>query len=133
MSDNQIPGLIKTHFWMVHYDFPQDEETKAGLKPIKAGKERGVSVVHRNVYGRHTVVFNMPRETEQAPDPVNFRGPGQLRNRIIGFYASAEEANAHLTPKLWAELQKIGAVYAELHSMKLDVAIAKDDILKLVA
>jgi ABC-type proline/glycine betaine transport system substrate-binding protein len=68
------------------------------------------------------------------PDPATFRGASVLRNRIIGFYASSEEANAHLTAKLWKELQeKCGAVYAELHNMKLDLAEAKPEIMKLVA
>jgi hypothetical protein len=132
-SDNIIPGLIRTYFWMVHYDFPQDAETKAGLKPIKAGKERGVAVIHRNIYGRHTVGFNMPREAENSPDPAHYRGPGQMRNRIVGFYATPEEANAHMNEKLWADLRKIGAVYAELHGMKLDVAGTQTETMRLVA
>jgi hypothetical protein len=133
MSDNQIPGLIKTHFWMVHYDIAQDEETNAGLKPVRVGKQRSVTVVHRNAYGRHTIAFNMPRETEKAPDASTYRGAANLRNRIIGFYVTQEEANAHMNTRVWAELQKDGAIYAELHSMKLDVAVAKDQVLKLVA
>src|ERR1700694_5949149 len=100
-SDNTIPGLIKTYFWMVHYDFSPTAEAQSadGLKPIPAGRRKGVVVIHRNLYGNHVVGFNMPRETEGTPDAANFRGPSDLRNRIIGFYASAEEANAHMTEK----------------------------------
>jgi hypothetical protein len=75
----------------------------------------------------------MPRESEKAPEATHFRGEPHLRNRIVGFYATLEEANAHLNSKLWAELQKIGAVYAELHGMKLDVTVAQSEPLKLVA
>ena len=74
--------------------------------------------------------FRMPRENEGGtPDPKTYRGSADLRNRIVGFYSSAEEANAHLDA-IWEENQsKCGAVYAELHSLKLDVA----QQLKLVA
>jgi hypothetical protein len=132
-SDTTVPGLIKTFFWMVHYDFRQDEQTNAGMKPVRAGKQRVVTVVHRNVYGRHTIAFNMPRETEKTPDASTYRGTANLRNRIIGFYATQDEANGHMNARIWSELQKDGAVYAELHSMKLDVAVAKENALKLVA
>src|SRR5438128_395161 len=106
-SDTQVPGLVKTYFWMVHYDFsPVAETTSAdGLTPIPAGKRKGVVVINRNLSGSHVINFNMPREREGTPDPSTFRGASVLRNRIIGFYASAEEANAHLNSKLWKELQ----------------------------
>jgi hypothetical protein len=135
-SDNSIPGLIKTYFWMVHYDFSPVAETQSedGLTPIPAGRRKGTVVINRNLAGSHVIDFNMPRERESMPDPATFRGASVLRNRIIGFYASSEEANAHLNSKLWKELQeKCGAVYAELHSMKLDLAEAKPEIVKLVA
>lgn len=134
-NDTVIPSAIKTYFWMVHYDFSPVEETGAsdGLTPIPAGRKKGIMVVSRNVYGNQVLGFKMPRETE-GDDPMNFRGSAELRNRIIGFYASAEEANAHMTDKLWNELrQKAGAIYAELHTLKVDVAEAKPELLKLVA
>ena len=93
-------------------------------------------VVHRNVYGSHVWRYNMAREAEGsgAPDPATFRGSPDLRNRIIGFYGSAEEANAHLTEQIWADLQaKSGAIYAELHCMKLDIAQETPDVVRLVA
>ena len=131
------PGVVKTYFWMVHYDFSPVAETKAGddgLVPIPAGQRKGIVVINRNLSGSHVIDFNMPRERENTPDPSMFRGASVLRNRIIGFYSSAEEANAHLNDKLWTELQaKCGAVYAELHSMKLDIAQEKPEIMKLVA
>jgi hypothetical protein len=134
-TDTIIPAAIKTYFWMVHYDFsPEVTQSSDGLTPIPAGRKKGICVVIRNVYGNQVLGFNMPRETEGDPDPVTFRGASVLRNRIIGFYASAEEANEHMTDRLWNELQqKAGAVYAELHSMKIDAAQAKPEILKLVA
>lgn len=127
---------IKTYFWMVHYDVtPVTQPATEGFKPIAAGRKRGVVVVHRNVYAQHAWNFNMPREAEgQTPDPTHFRGSTELRNRIIGFYATPEEANAHLTEKLWGELkEKAGAIYAELHSLRVESAEEKPDTLKLVA
>jgi hypothetical protein len=136
-NDTAASGLIKTYFWMVHYDVTPvaQSQSDAGLKPIAAGRKRGIAVVCRNVYANHVWNFNMPRESEGAtPDPAQFRGSTELRNRIIGFYATPEEANAHLNGALWAELQqKAGAIYAELHSLRLDVAEAKPETLKLVA
>ena len=129
-------GVVKTFFWMVHYDFSPVVETNSddGLVPIPAGQRKGIVVINRNLSGSHVIDFNMPRERENMPDPATFRGPSVLRNRIIGFYSSAEEANAHLNDRLWKELQvKCGAVYAELHSMKLDIAEEKPEIMKLVA
>ena len=120
---------IKTYFWMVHYDVspvvPAD-----GLKPIAAGRKRGITVIARNLYANHVFDFKMPRENEGAtPDPATFRGSPDLRNRILGFYATVEEANAHIDA-LWSELEgKCGAIYAELHSLRLDAA----QELKLVA
>jgi hypothetical protein len=134
-NDTATPAPIKTYFWMVHYDFSPVAQAEAddGLVPIPAGRKRGIMVISRNLYGNQILGFKMPRETE-GDDPVNFRGPAVLRNRIIGFYASAEEANAHMTDKLWNELrQKAGAIYAELHTLKVDVAEAKPELLKLVA
>lgn len=124
---------IKTYFWMVHYDVTPAQTDE--LKPIAAGRKRGVAVVCRNMYANYVWNFNMPREAEgEAPDPTHFRGSTEFRNRIIGFYATPEEANAHLNEKLWAELQdKAGAIYAELHSLRLDVAEAKPDALKIAA
>ena len=126
---------IKTYFWMVHYDVTPVAPPADGLKPIAAGRKRGIAVISRNIYANHVWNFNMPREGEgAAPDPTHFRGSTELRNRIIGFYATPEEANAHLNDRLWAELQqKAGAIYAELHSLRLDVAEEKQDSLKLVA
>ena len=113
---------IRTYFWMVHYDVspvaPPD-----GLTPIAAGRKRGITVIARNIYAKQMVDFKMPRENEGGtPDPSTYRGSADLRNRILGFYSTAEEANEHLDA-LWNELQvKCGAIYAELHSMRLDVA-----------
>ena len=112
---------IKTYFWMVHYDVsppPAD-----GLKPIAAGRKRGIAVIARNIYANHTLDFRMPRENEGgSPDPLTYRGSPDLRNRILGFYLSAEEANAHLD-EIWTHMrEKCGAVYAELHSMRIEVA-----------
>jgi hypothetical protein len=115
---------IKTYFWMVHYDVTPVAPPADGLKPIAAGRKRGVAVIVRNLYANHVWNFNMPRESEGAtPDPTHFRGSTEFRNRIIGFYGSPEEANAHLNDELWATLQnKAGAIYAELHSLKVDAA-----------
>lgn len=119
---NANPETIKTYFWMVHYDVTPDVPAD-GLMPIAAGRKRGIWVISRNIYANHTLDFRMPRENEGGdPDPATFRGSPDLRNRILGFYASAEEANAHLD-EVWPQMQqKCGAVYAELHSMRLDVA-----------
>ena len=128
--------LLKTYFWMVHYDTTPTPETPAasGLKPIAAGKKRRIVVVDRNVYGAHVVGFNMARDGETAPDPANFRGAPALRNRIIGFYETAEEANARLTDGLWRELQeKSGAVYAELHCISVDAAESREELIRLAA
>ena len=113
---------IKTYFWMVHYDTSPDVPAD-GLVPIAAGRKRGIWVIARNIYANHTLDFRMPRENEGGtPDPTTYRGSSDLRNRIMGFYTSAEEANAHLD-EVWQQMQeKCGAVYAELHSMRLDVA-----------
>src|SRR5260221_4614406 len=120
---------------MAHSVFPPEvTQPSEAIPRIPAGRKKGICVVIRNVYGNQVLGFNMPRETEGDPDPVTFRGASVLRNRIIGFYASAEEANEHMTDRLWNDLKvKAGAVYAELHSMKIDAAQAKPEILKLVA
>jgi hypothetical protein len=120
---------VKIYFWMVHYDVspvaPAD-----GLTPIAAGRKRGIFVFSRSIYASHMFDFKMPRENEGAtPDPTTYRGSADLRNRIVGFYSSSEEANEHFDT-LWPQIQeKCGAIYAELHSLRLDVA----QQLKLVA
>jgi len=120
---------VRIYFWMVHYDVspvaPAD-----GLTPIAAGRKRGITVYVRNVHSSHIFDFRMPRENEGGtPDPKTYRGSPDLRNRIVGFYSSEEEANTHLDA-LWPEIQaNCGAIYAELHSLKLDMA----QQLKLVA
>ena len=120
---------VRIYFWMVHYDVspavPAD-----GLTPIAAGRKRGITVYVRSVHSSHIFDFRMPRENEGGtPDPKTYRGSPDLRNRIVGFYSSEEEANAHLD-SLWQEIQSnCGAIYAELHSLKLDMA----QQLKLVA
>lgn len=126
---------IKTYFWMVHYDVAPVAQPAGTLKPIAAGRKQPVAVIVRNLYADHVWDFRMPREREGTdPDPTHFRGSPDLRNRIIGFYATADEANAHLDGRLWAILQeKAGAIYAELHSLRLDVAAEKPEVLKLVA
>jgi hypothetical protein len=113
---------IKTYFWMVHYDTSPDVPAD-GLVPIAAGRKRGISVFSRNLYVNQALDFRMPRENEGgAPDPATFRGSPDLRNRILGFYTSAEEANAHID-EIWEHMRvKCGALYAELYSMRLDVA-----------
>ena len=128
--------LLKTYFWMVHYDTTPTPQAAAlgGLRPIAAGKKRMVVVVDRNVYGAHVVGFDMARDRETAPDPANFRGAPALRNRIIGFYESAAEANARMTDELWREIrEKSGAVYAELHCIRVDAAESREEVLRLVA
>ncbi len=132
---NTNSNPIKTYFWMVHYDVTPVAQPAGALKPIAAGRKQAVAVIVRNLYADHVWDFRMPREREGAnPDPANFRGSPDLRNRIIGFYATPEEANAHLDEKLWAILQeKAGAIYAELHNLRLDVAAEKPEVLKLVA
>jgi len=113
---------VRIYFWMVHYDVspvpPAD-----GLTPIAAGRKRGVVVVSRNIYANQVLDFRMPRENEGgAPDPATYRGSPDMRNRILGFYTSVEEANAHID-EIWADARdRFGAVYAELHSLRLDVA-----------
>jgi hypothetical protein len=126
---------IKTYFWMVHYDVTPVAQPDGALKPIAAGRKQTVAVIVRNLYADHALDFRMPREREGAdPDPAHFRGSPDLRNRIIGFYSTPEEANAHLDSRLWTTLrEKAGAVYAELHSLRLDVAVEKPEVLKLVA
>lgn len=113
---------IKTYFWMVHYDTTPDVPAD-GLVPIAAGRKRGIWVIARNIYANHTLDFRMPRENEGGTaDPTTYRGSPDLRNRILGFYTSAEEANAHLD-EVWDQMRdKCGAVYAELHSMRVEVA-----------
>ena len=113
---------IKTYFWMVHYDTSPDVPAD-GLVPIAAGRKRGIYVIARNIYANHTLDFRMPRENEGGTaDPRTYRGSADLRNRILGFYTSAEEANAHLD-EIWQQMrEKCGAVYAELHSMRVEVS-----------
>jgi hypothetical protein len=114
---------IKTYFWMVHYDVTPVAQPADGLTPIAAGRKRGIWVIARNIYANQTLDFRMPRENEGGvADPSTYRGSPDFRNRILGFYASAEEANAHLD-EVWGQMQeKCGAVYAELHSMRVDMA-----------
>lgn len=120
---------VRIFFWMVHYDASPDVPAD-GLKPIAAGRKRGIYVFVRSIYSNHMFDFRMPRENEgAAADPTTYRGSPDFRNRIVGFYSSAEEANSHLDA-IWPEIQaKCGAIYAELHSLRLDVA----QQLKLVA
>lgn len=119
---------VRMYFWMVHYDVTPPA---SGLQPIPAGRKRSIAVIARNIYANQMLDFRMPRENEGSDaDPATYRGSPDLRNRIVGFYASPEEANAHLDTKLWAYMQEnCGALYAELHSLRLDVA----QELKLVA
>ena len=119
---------VRMYFWMIHYDATPPAD---GLQPIAAGRKRSIAVIARNIYANQMLDFRMPRENEGgSPDPATFRGSPDLRNRIVGFYASPEEANAHLDDPLWAHMQRrCGALYAELHSLRLDMA----QELKLVA
>jgi hypothetical protein len=112
---------IKTYFWMVHYDTTPDAPAD-GLVPIAAGRKRGIFVFSRNPFASHTVEFRMPRENEGGTaDSSTFRGSPDLRNRILGFYTSVEEANQHID-QVWEEMRaKCGAIYAELHSMRVEV------------
>src|SRR5690349_593123 len=122
MNETKNHEPIRTYFWMVHYDIspvaPAD-----GLKPVAAGRKRGIAVIARNLYADHVFDFKMPRENEGAtPDASTYRGSPDLRNRILGFYCSAEEANTAMDA-LWLHLQQnCGAIYAELHSLRMDVA-----------
>ena len=113
---------IKTYFWMVHYDTSPDVPAD-GLVPIAAGRKRGIWVYSRNTYANQMLDFRMPRENEGGtPDPTTYRGSADLRNRILGFYNSVEEANAHID-EVWDQMRaQCGALYAELYSMRLDVA-----------
>jgi hypothetical protein len=110
----------KTYFWMIHYDF---SPPAGDLQPVAAGRKRAIYVFARNIYADQTLDFRMPRENEGGvDDPMNYRGNPNLRNRILGFYTTQEEANAHID-SVWAVIQeKCGAVYAELHSLRVDVA-----------
>jgi hypothetical protein len=129
MEEKKSNDSVRIYFWMVHYDVspvtPAD-----GLTPIAAGRKRGIYVYARNIHSNHMFDFRMPRENEGAtPDPKTYRGSADFRNRIVGFYSSEDEANVHLDA-IWTEIQaKCGAIYAELHSLRLDVA----QQLKLVA
>lgn len=130
MSDSKSSNdAVRIFFWMVHYDVSPPPATD-GLTPIAAGRKRGIFVYARSVYASQMFDFRMPRENEgEAPDPMTFRGSPDFRNRIVGFYSSAEEANEHLD-SLWPTIQdKCGAIYAELHSLRLEAA----EQLKLVA
>lgn len=120
--NNGNSDAIRIFYWMVNYDVSPPPQAD-GLKPIAAGRKRGVAVISRSLYADHVFDFKMPRENEgAAPDPATYRGSPDLRNRILGFYSSAEEANAHID-SLWQNLsEKHGAIYAELHSLRLDVA-----------
>ncbi len=113
---------IKTYFWMVHYDTSPDVPAD-GLVPIAAGRKRGIYVISRNIYANHTLDFRMPRENEGGTaDPRTYRGSTDLRNRILGFYTWPEEANAH-RDEIWETMrEKCGAVYAELHSMRVELS-----------
>lgn len=118
----ETPSSLETYFWIVHYVLPQPGATTEEFEPRAIGKPKFVGTYHRNAYGRHAVGFRLPRDAEQGPDPATFRGAPHCRNLIVGFYASREEANQCMTDELWTEMRKAGAVYAELQSVKLDVA-----------
>jgi len=117
---NASSDTNKTYFWMVHYDFAPPVND---LQPIAAGRKRGIYVFARNIYASQMLDFRMPRENEGgSPDPTTFRGSPDLRNRILGFYTTPEEANSHLDG-VWAQMQeKCGAIYAELHCLRVDIA-----------
>ena len=112
----------RTYFWMVHYDI-SPVAPAGGLTPIAAGRKRGIAVLVRSLYADQVFDFRMPREKEGGqPDASTYRGSPDLRNRILGFYSTVEEANAHIDG-LWEHLQQnCGAIYAELQSLRLDVA-----------
>jgi hypothetical protein len=114
---------VKSYFWMVHYDVSPVAPSAGDLKPIPAGRKQAIYVFARSLYANHMFDFRMPREKEGSdPDPSTFRGSPDLRNRIVGFYSSSEEANTHIDA-IWPVLQeKCGAIYAEMHSLRLDVA-----------
>ena len=115
---------VQTYFWMVHYVLQQPKTAAEAdaFEPKAVGKPKFVATFHRNAYGRHAVGFRLPRDAESAPEHANFRGAPHCRNLIVGFYATAEEANKSLTEELWTEMRKAGAVYAELQSVTLEVA-----------
>jgi hypothetical protein len=122
MTESKPQEPLRTYFWMVHYDI--SPVVPAGsLKPVAAGRKRGIAVFARNLYANHVFDFRMLRENEGAvADPSTYRGSPDFRNRILGFYSSQEEANAHIDG-LWEHLQSnCGAIYAELHTLRLDVA-----------
>lgn len=112
----------RIYYWMVNYDISPPPQAD-GLKPIAAGRKRGIAVFSRSLYADHVFDFRMCRENEgSTPDPTTYRGSPDLRNRMLGFYSSVEEANAHIDG-LWQHLREnCGAIYAELHSLRLDVA-----------
>jgi hypothetical protein len=126
---NDKTEAVKIFYWMVHYDVspvvPAD-----GLAPIAAGRKRGIYVFARNLYADRMFDFRMPRENEGGtPDPATYRGSPDLRNRIVGFYSSLEEANTHMDA-IWPTIQReCGGIYAELHTLRLDAA----EQLRLVA
>ena len=114
---------IRMYFWVIHYNVTPVAPPADALTPIAAGRKRGVGVISRNIYANQMLDFKMPRESEDGtPDATTFRGSPDLRNRITAFYSSPEEANAHMD-SLWEDAQqRCGAIYAELHSLRLDVA-----------
>lgn len=128
-------GPVQSYFWMVHYVLPQPNTSAETdhLEPKTVGKPKFMPTYHRNAYGRHAVGFQLPRDGEISPDTANFRGAPHCRNLIVGFYPSAQEANKALTDELWTQMRKAGAVYAELHSVTLDVALSATDAYRKVA
>ena len=129
MTDTKPNDATKIYFWMVHYDTRPDAPAD-GLTPIAAGRKQGIVVFVRSLYASQMFDFRMPRENEGATaDPSTYRGSPDFRNRIVGFYSSLEEANAHMD-SIWPVIQeKCGGLYAELHTLRLDAA----QQLKLVA